>query len=52
MNNDYIKGMALWQDEDGWRGYIANVDKSLIYFNDIPNESFIDAMDHLLEKYE
>lgn len=40
---------ALWCEQDGWRTKSFNANKNRFYFNDIPQDSLIDAMDYILE---
>lgn len=38
-----------WPDVDGWRGWCHDEDTDKYYFNDIPEENCIDAINRLSE---
>lgn len=40
---------SFWPDVDGWRGWCHDEDTDKYYFNDIPEESSMNAMNKLNE---
>ena len=40
-------GSSYWPDIDGWRGWSHNEDTDKYYFNDIPEDNCMDAMNEL-----
>ena len=43
---DTTPGSAYWDEGDGWRSWTYSKERNKYYFNDIPEESLINAMDH------
>ena len=42
-------GSLYWPDTDGWRGWSQDEDTNKYYFNDIPEDSCMDAIKALEE---
>jgi hypothetical protein len=38
---------CVYPDSDGWRGWTKNIDINRYYFNDIPEDSLMDAHEQL-----
>jgi hypothetical protein len=45
--NDPIPGSLFWNDGDGWRSWSYDLDSKKYYFNDIPEQTSIDALNEL-----
>lgn len=47
--NDTTPGSMFWNDGDGWRSWTYSKPRNKYYFNDIPEESLVDAMTYSYE---
>lgn len=47
---DPTPGSAFWNDGDGWRSWTYSPEKNRYYFNDIPEDNLINAMNYVFDR--
>jgi hypothetical protein len=46
---DSTPGSAYWNDGDGWRSWTYSAGRKKYYFNDIPEEDLVDAIEYTMQ---
>lgn len=49
---DKTPGSLFWDESDGWRSWTYNESQNKYYFNDVPEDGLMDAMEYSFKSIE